>query len=239
MNGNSNLIKWADQQELFNEISQTDAKVKELDAQINTASTGLAAQVTALDNQINTEETGLADRLEEVEEKTTALSYDEVNGTEISGALSVSGTIEGGEILETMSGYSMSVYDVNPSKGTFTPIYSSIVKTGNKLTIVACGTFNRADENTGSSYIFNITIPQEIGAKLYPFEDTTLYAEITTAFNGLYGQKSALIYIIKNSNTSLNIALNYGQLTASTDYYVRAEATFLLSENMTPPPANE
>ena len=170
-----------------------------------------------------------------LEEKAAYLEVVE-DGIVVNSNLGVDGGISStGPIVEGMSGYSIKAYSVDPAKGTFAPIYSSVVKNGNKLTIVACGTFNRVAEATGSTYLFNVTIPSDIGAKLIPYDDTTLYAEITTAFNGLYGQKDTLIYFLKQSNTVVTIAFNYGQLTVNTDYYIRAEATFLLSENMTPP----
>lgn len=149
-------------------------------------------------------------------------------------SLNATGLITGGEIVEKMSGYSY----VNNSSSSFsvTNIYSGVAKNGNKVTFVLYFKINFSTLATG--YIGTFTIPSAVGSKLYP---TTIggqtnklqvgLAYCATSFNS--GINTGF-WIDKISNTSIAFALGSSGLSTGTDYLVRMEATFLLSDNLAP-----
>ena len=120
--------------------------------------------------------------------------------------LAVGGKITGGEIVETMTGYSYS--------GTeeATMVYVSICKNGNKLTMVLFGTYTSdgVDADIGLGYF---DIPASVGAQ----------------------PKNAVADILKGSNTRVFVnikELDTASLSSGSTYIFRIEATFLLSENL-------
>ena len=156
----------------------------------------------------------------------------------VGGDLPVVGTITGGEIIENMTGYSASLI-IGDAPITIESYYMGVVKNGNKLTIVLSGSYTITDTiDSALKDIVELTIPESIGQKLYPAYGSTTLTRVDLLAVGLgtsNGQVSSSIYKITNSKLKLLLGLLNG-LTANQRYYIRMEATFLLSDNMLPNP---
>ncbi len=160
----------------------------------------------------------------------------QANGIDVSGNADISGYIHGGEIVETMNGYSASI----ASQETFEyeGVYFGIVKNGNKLTIVlALNLTKPTGESERLCELGYLTIPSSIGQKLfstqvgaYSFLDNKILPILSDFSNYVL----CPAFISKDSNTSLRFVLDTTNMVADTKYYVRYEATFLLSENLVP-----
>ena len=156
----------------------------------------------------------------------------------VSGNLTVTGGISGNavtgdSIIENMSGYSFSK-QADDAHITKEIIYAGIVKNGNKLTAVC---FAKITPHDGySNIIGTFTIPSAVGAKLYP---TTIggqtnklqFGEIfcSSSYNAGINCK---YWVDKGANTYFYLVLNTTGLTNETEYLVRFEITFLLSDNL-------
>lgn len=169
----------------------------------------------------------------EIENLGEALEGEDINVKDIN----ASGKISGKEIIENMSGYSMN--DRTTEGLTKTPVYGGIVKNGNKLTIVyACNIIRTANTSGGVSYLAEVKIPASIGKKLNVVIGTYTLARERTLFASKSNESNDKFFsctIQKNSNTLLYIATptSYlNTLVVNEEYYVRIEATFLLSENL-------
>lgn len=139
-------------------------------------------------------------------------------------------------IVENMSGYSFVDYQVDT---TWTPIYSGIVKNGNKLTFVIFGTIEQDGTKTGNADIGVFNIPSGVGSALYPYsigQDNYVLDQKEVIFQGndeLYNFKKCQAVIRKNSNSQLAIRLGtLENLTQTLTYCFRIEVTFLLSDNL-------
>lgn len=122
---------------------------------------------------------------------------------------------------------------------TKTPVYGGIVKNGNKLTIVyACNITRTADTSGGIAYLAEAIIPSSIGEKLNVVIGTYTLVRERTLFASKSNESNDKFFsctIQKNSNTLLYIAVptsNLNTLVVNEEYYVRIEATFLLSQNL-------
>lgn len=159
----------------------------------------------------------------------------------VSGDLTATGTIDGNlitgnEIKEKMSGYSF----VAPTASNveITHIYDSVVKNGNKITLVAFIKLNRTSEYT-SNYldICRFNIPQAVANKLYPTNIggvNVLDIKKIIACTSISSTVDLTEYIQKSTGLSQLIFGIYGvsDLVPGTDYYIRCEVTFLLSDNL-------
>ena len=150
------------------------------------------------------------------------------------------GAITAPSIIESMSGYSFTKSTENdPAEVSVEYLYVSVVKNGNKITFVCFVKINRlASISTGGALIGlgTFSVPKSVGNNLIP-----------EALNRLSSTK---VYVSSSYNTGTEIPLNVyknegvgadyitfryysgNDLTANTDYYARAEVTYLLSENM-------
>ena len=149
---------------------------------------------------------------------------------DLSGA-NFTGAITAPSIIENMSGYTASKYNVS-SYAIHTLKYAGIVKNGNKITFVGVGEITRT-ATAGNIPLVAFGIPASIGTKLYPINSSwlalyKLYLGVDLT-NGI--QIPAIM--IKNSDDSLRFDLyDTNTLTANQKYYYRFECTFLLSENL-------
>ena len=148
--------------------------------------------------------------------------------------VTASGNITADSIIENMSGYEVSVNA--DSSGHITPIYSGIVKNGNKVTIVLFANLNY----TGASSVnmFNVKLPSAVVDKLYPYTlgsyTDVLDVKEIPCYSAL-DTDATISLIIRKATTGLRITgRKLGNLTDSTDYFMRLEVTFLLSNNLTP-----
>lgn len=156
----------------------------------------------------------------------------------ISGNLTVTGgisgnAITGNSIIENMSGYSATFNA--PSGWTMEKIYIGIVKTGNKITLVIA--FN-ATKGAGSAYnpvICDVIIPLEVAQKLYPTNIggiNFLDNKVLNIFSAYDTYVSTPVYLQKYASTTLRFTMASTALVQDTKYYVRYEATFLLSDSL-------
>ena len=154
-------------------------------------------------------------------------------------AINISGTaITGDSIIENMSGYTMEVIDDTPNIAV-TGIYASIVKNGNKLTLVFFLKLNRSG-TMSPDYLQTkllVGMPESVGAKLYDYSIGGLPNVLSTFKGTAYKAYDSSIdldcVLYKYSNTSIYLNI-YGlnDLDLNTDYLIRIEQTFLLSDSL-------
>ena len=87
--------------------------------------------------------------------------------------------------------------------------------------------------------LFNFSIPSAVGAKLYPFivynNSVIDYRQIGLVKKTTGEILNANLAIYKSSNTQINVFARTGALNAlelDTEYLIRYEATFLLSDSL-------
>ena len=171
----------------------------------------------------------------------------------ISGNLSVSGTISGNlsgnvtggnitgdNILENMTGYSFTKRE-NTSTLFRTYVYCSASKTGNKLTLVYFMSFKITAEQAGNNIqLGTFIIPKAVGNKIYPYtldgiSNVIANNKISIAknYNTFEDLPMLMFKTVGTSQDAINANLyNVNSLDLDTDYLVRIEHTFLLSDNM-------
>ena len=148
-------------------------------------------------------------------------------------------SIKGHSIIENMSGYSAEIPETGHDNLVIENVYQGVVKNGDKITFVSALKVKRTDDTVGDSRLVNFTIPGEVGAKLYPINlpgyDAGLYFKEVQAQSGYTAFKDIRMLMEKNDNTHVSLWIQGGQqanLTVDTDYYIRFEVTFLLSDNL-------
>lgn len=159
----------------------------------------------------------------------------------ISGDLTVSGTIDGGsvtgdEIVEKMSGYGF----INGNSSGITIDYAGVCKNGNKITFVVAGVLKRNNSTPYSPTLCAFTVPAEISAKIYPIgTGTTIDAREVAYFDlGNYAStpiKRNLQFYKETLNPnqfSIQLKVIDSDFTLDKDYFFRYECTFLLSDNL-------
>lgn len=147
-------------------------------------------------------------------------------------ALNIDGTFTADEIVENMSGYSFTEL-----ADQFTGIYAGVCKNGNKITFVIYGKIN-IDVAIASLNIGRFNVPQEIYSKLYGGvvgeDDYIDTKQVYLSVNYATGvNKPAIMYKADNDTRRLDVNIySLSDLSLNTDYYVRYEVTFLLSDNL-------
>lgn len=150
----------------------------------------------------------------------------------ISGA-AFTGDITAPSIIEDMAGYSFLKEETENI--TIDYIYCGIVKNGNKLTLVYSVEITRTGDLTGSSFpLGTFVIPYSIGEKLYPTTGNWLKIDKSYAGQDYFTGVDVPILLIKSSNTSIFARVYNANalLTLNQRYFLRYEATFLLSDNL-------
>ena len=138
-------------------------------------------------------------------------------------------------IAEIMDGYSFR--NGTSQYFTYEYIYAGIVKNGNKLTLVVALNITKTGSPSSSSIdIGKFTIPASVLAKLYPTEvgvyNALNYIEVGLTKDGRTFLPTS-VRITKDSGLLCN--LDYGQfesMDSNTPYYLRFEATYLLSDSL-------
>lgn len=156
---------------------------------------------------------------------------------DIGGDIDAVGKIEGGEIVEKMTGYSFST---EPKENIdITPIYAGVVKNGNKITYVLFCTYERTGTVDGG-WCYNgfMITPQSIMDKLYPYEigSTSVLANFNLELWEDIDAEPKLLKCAayKQSGMIAFASSGLNSLDANTLYYGRIEVTFLLSDNLVP-----
>lgn len=164
------------------------------------------------------------------------LQVDE-NGIELKDSLHVDGKISGGEIVEDMEGYSFT--KATPSNVTLTYLYAGAVKNGNKLTLcVAAQVAPNAEISSGAPIALGaFKLPSDISAKIVPFTSQTLTNVVDIKAGTLNSYVTLRVnvnnVIYKDPGDTFNFRV-YPQsnVAAGATYFIRFEATFLLSDNL-------
>lgn len=150
-------------------------------------------------------------------------------------SINVNGKLSANEIVENMSGYS-----VSNISSKITATYVGVVKNGNKITFVIFGSFTK-DGSNAAFKMLEFNIPADIGVKLYPYQVGTEYTFLDNKTLSVVQSDDPYTYanmscdIQKSNNTTLEVnARVITGLTTNKTYIFRYEATFLLSENLAP-----
>lgn len=115
---------------------------------------------------------------------------------------------------------------------TFSNVYASAVKNGNKLTLVISMDWERTDTGDNNPLIGSFTIPSDIASKIIPSSLGSVDNRLISLFESATQYITGCGSINKSSNT-LNFIINArGNDVQSTVYHVRYEVTFLLSDNL-------
>ena len=155
----------------------------------------------------------------------------------LSGA-AFTGAITSPSIIENMSGYSCVVAGGGENY-EHTPIYVGIVKTGNKLTVALFFAFTKKGTYDGGHNLVRINIPKEVRDKLIPFSvggndylDVKKGVAVSTI--SIADIKDVTLYATKNELLcGIFLAIrDWGSLTNDTQYLIRYELTFLLSNSL-------
>lgn len=192
---------------------------------------GSSQQIEQLQQDVGDENSGLIKDVNDLEQKTTAMSYSE-------GVTDFDGKVTGDEIIENMVGYSFTKAS-NSTDFTYEYIFAGCVKNGNKLTLAIAVNITKTTAGNLNCSLGNFTIPAEVRSKLIPTDiggiDLLDSKEINASEN-YYTLVTLGAYAGKTSY-GVNMAITNTQtMTLNTKYYVRYELTLLLSENLIPQP---
>lgn len=167
------------------------------------------------------------------------VSYNDSSTTDLgaifTGNVNISGNLTANSIIENMSGYTA---DVKPSTEdtTVTPVYYGVVKNGNKITFVcACKLTKVGSTENFCPVIF--TIPGPISDQLYPVTiggQTALDFKNLNCNSNIFNAVTNIAWISKPAYKKVQFNISTTNLVANTEYYVRYEATFLLSDPLNP-----
>lgn len=153
-------------------------------------------------------------------------------GAIFSGNVNIAGNLTADSIIENMAGYNFTKY--TKTNVNCNIAYAGVVKNGNKITFAIAGTFERTGSvDSGDFRLGTFEVPLAIGNKLFPLKSSWLsMTQLYMADDYNSGQNVPhLIY--KSYDVNINFQVyDLNNLTANTEYTFRAEATFLLSENM-------
>ena len=163
----------------------------------------------------------------------------ETNTTEISGNVNVDGNFTGNSIIENMSGYSI-IKGAPPTNATYNFLYGGIVKNGNKLTCACALIVNSTSgiEGITAMHICDFIVPTNIASKLYEIDLGTtkncLGASNSVPFyqGSLSFKNSIMVYVKRDATHIRCLCYPTEKLEANTNYLLRFEITFLLSDNM-------
>lgn len=143
-------------------------------------------------------------------------------------------SLKADEIIENMSGYSFALAE--PANYILEKVYIGAVKNGNKLTFVIACNITKQSGGSHNPTIGTFTIPSDIGAKLYETQvgaHNFLDNKVIKAFSSQSSSVDVPCYLDKYSNTSITIVIaSSDNLVENTKYYLRYEATFLLSDSL-------
>ena len=145
-------------------------------------------------------------------------------------------SIQANEVLELNDGISFTKVDSNTDK-TFEYLYVSAYKIGKILKFVIVMNITLLN-SINNSAIGRFTLPQAVRDKLIPTtvgttENVLAIQDVLFSTNG-YTSTTKPLTTFKRSDGDIGFniySLNSG-LTTNTKYYVRAEVSFLLSDNM-------
>lgn len=158
---------------------------------------------------------------------TALLAKANLNGANFTGAITAP------SIIENMSGYSFTKKSSDTDK-TLTYLYAGVCKNGNKVTFVVFVKVTRLQTITVNSIpLGTFSIPSSVADKLYPYQGNWLNTLKVYGANTYVSGVEIPCLITKGTN-AISIQLNgvNTAMTAETEYLIRVEQTFLLSDNL-------
>lgn len=153
--------------------------------------------------------------------------------------LYVDGNFTANSIIENMSGYSI-IKGTAPNNVTYNFLYGGIVKNGNKLTCACALMINSTSDIAGltAMQICDFIVPTNIASKLYGIDIGTTKNCLGTSSSVSFYQgslsfkNSKMVYLKRDATHIRCICYPTETLEANTNYLLRFEITFLLSDNM-------
>ena len=166
-------------------------------------------------------------------------------GAIFSGNVNIDGTlnatkITGNEIVESMSGYSFEKAN-NNDNFNLNYIYASVVKNGNKLTLVCYFQLEMLQDVPALSatiYFGNFKIPSNVSTKLYPTGQGNFSQALGTSnliimpSTSNYSIVEGHAIFVKAANEITLYMYNRDNLVNGTTYNVRFETTLLLNDSL-------
>ena len=157
-------------------------------------------------------------------------------GAIFSGNVNVDGNFTANSIIENMNGYSFTPLSNNGYNFEF--VYAGVVKNGNKLTCAIALNITKTNDSIATSNVSfcYLNLPSAIMDKLHPVEIDglgflSLYKLNAFSANGNSVEINGAISKSTNAIAFASKGIK-GSLIEGTKYYVRFEATFLLSDNL-------
>lgn len=147
----------------------------------------------------------------------------------------LTGPFSGPSIIEIMNGYSFTK-EGSGDGFDIEYIYAGASKTGNKLTLVVAFNITKTSDADYHKVIGSYTIPGDVFNRLYPTTiDGRAILDIKVA--GAFETQQSFISIPygfekRTNNVALRLYNARGLLTTNTKYFIRAECTLLLSDNL-------
>lgn len=136
-------------------------------------------------------------------------------------------------VIEVMTGYSFGSSSITNLEKTIA--FAGTVKNGNKLTLSIFAKLTRKGTiPNGMITLGSFFIPSSIGAKLTPLKETWLEAKSVYFSSDYYNGVNlpSLVSKVANWQLDFNIYDANRLMVENTEYMVRFETTFLLSENL-------
>ena len=160
-----------------------------------------------------------------------------VDGTTIRPAnCYATGDITANSIIENMSGYSATL--IENTGYNITPAYCGAVKNGNKITFAFATKIEKTAEAEDSNpYLIEIAIPSAVYNALYTSQigqSNFLDNKVLKAFSHHRSAVDMYAWLEKKTNNKLALQVNTLNMVAATEYFIRYEATFLLSDSLLP-----
>ena len=147
--------------------------------------------------------------------------------------IAATGDITAPSIIESMSGY---IFHKGVDAGiTYDFKYAGVVKNGNKITFaIVCSIIRTASVENSQMSLGYFTIPSAIGNKLIPAKSTWLDFKKQYAATTYNTGVEIPCLMVKNDVTAIanNLYDVNTILELNTEYFIRYEVTFLLSENL-------
>ena len=143
--------------------------------------------------------------------------------------------VTGNEIVENMSGYSFTM----PSTSGVEIIYASIVKNGNKLTMVLFGAITPTSNmnpdtatELGTFKLSDSVKPKILWYTSGSLSYVTAEGKVPLTYSVAYSIDGQFYFRVDPQGNEVVKVYNKAQLNAGTTYHFRIEQTFLLSDNM-------
>ena len=159
----------------------------------------------------------------------------EAGGALKGASAAITGKVTGAEIIENMTGYSF--VPATPADVTLEYVYVGIVKNGNKLTFVIAANVTKLDAGVSQIGLGDINCPNSVMDKLFP-TNVGIYPFLDnkkiTIFDNYYSGVEIFAYTEKGGYPDRLVCRigNSSNMVVNTKYFLRYEATFLLSENL-------